>query len=358
MNTFKADDKNVRIIGRTVYRNGTLWLGYSCTAAEFEFTGKTVSAEITTDWINDEPWKNVFQPYLAVFINGDEKPVRRFPLKEGTNTYEIYSSSISEKVKIRIMKMSENSFSRAGIISLSADGEIKPTLPSGGRKIEFIGDSITCGFGDEGVNGKDNFSTATENPWDNYAALTARHFGAEFHLISWTSIGIISNSVEESVNEPADEWTMPKIYSYTDKGTENYLSIPDEEKELWDFGKFSPDLIVINLGTNDNFYTRGIPGREESFRAGCRDFIREVRGLNPGSAILYALGAMGQELCPQAEAAVNELRETDKNIFFMRFDVQREEDGIGAEAHPSLITHRKMSERLIAEIEHLKIFGS
>ena len=63
MTSFKADENSVRIIGRTVYRDGVRWLGYSCTAAEFEFTGTKVLAEIKTDWVNDEPWKGIFQCY-------------------------------------------------------------------------------------------------------------------------------------------------------------------------------------------------------------------------------------------------------------------------------------------------------
>ena len=65
---------------------------------------------------------------------------------------------------------------------------------------------------------------------------------------------------------------------------------------------------------------------------------------------------MGQQLCPQVEAAVKELSAYDSKISAMRFDVQSEADGIGAEEHPSLATHKKMSDRLVEEIERLKIF--
>lgn len=353
MTSFKADESSVRIIGRTVYRDGVRWLGYSCTAAEFEFTGTKVLAEIKTDWVNDEPWKGIFQGYLAVFIDDCETPVKRFSLDEGTNIYEIYSADEVKTVKIRIMKMSENAFSRAGIVSLSADGEIRPAASEKTRRIEFIGDSITCGFGDEGVFGRDNFNTAQENPWDNYASLTARRLNADFHLVSWTSIGVISNSVKEDVNEPDDGWVMPKIYGYTDKGVDGYLGY---EPEKWDFSRFEPQLIVVNLGTNDKDYTRGVPERTAAFQKGYTEFLKDIRRSNPDSYILCTLGVMGQQLCPQVEAAVKELSVSDSRISAMRFDVQSEADGIGAEEHPSLATHKKMSDRLVEEIERLKIF--
>ncbi len=352
MKIYKADEKNIRAIGRTVYHDEIRWLGYSCTAVEFEFTGKKLSAEITTDWVDDAEWKTLFKCFLAVFVNDCETPTKRFPLDEGTNSYDIYSSGNIQTVKIRIMKMSENAFSRAGIVSIIADGEISPTASDKNRRIEFIGDSITCGFGDECASASDGFTTATENPWDNYAALTARRLNADFHLVSWTSIGVLSNSVKEDVNEPDDAWVMPKIYGYTDKGMEGCLGL---EPKKWDFSLFKPQLIVVNLGTNDKDYTRGIPERTAAFEHCYEEFIREVRRLNPDAYILCALGAMGQELCPQVEEAVKRL--DDEKISSLRFEVQCESDGIGAENHPSLATHKKMSHRLLEEINRLNIFG-
>ena len=38
----------------------------------------------------------------------------------------------------------------------------------------------------------------------------------------------------------------------------------------------------------------------------------------------------------------------DPRLHFLEFDEQRREDGIGADWHPSLATHRKMAERLAA----------
>jgi hypothetical protein len=123
------------------------------------------------------------------------------------------------------------------------------------------------------------------------------------------------------------------------------------EAAPWDFNSFRPHLIVVNLGTNDKDYTRGVPERTAAFQAGYEDFLREVRRLNPDSFIICALGVMGQELCPQVEAAAASLGKTDSRICSMRFDVQLKSDGIGAEDHPNLVTHRKMADALVREIE-------
>ena len=349
MMKISAENADVRRLGRTLMRNGTLWLGYSLTGAEFDFDGTSLSAELTTDWVNDEAWKENFQPYMAVLVNG--KLLKRFAVNEGTAEYELYRSERAEKVRIRLVKLSENAFSKVGVLSFSADGKLTATKPCSERRIEFVGDSITCGFGIEGKSVCDNFKTSTENPLINYASLTANELGAEYQLTSWTAIGVYSNSVKDDRTEPDNAWTMPVIYDYTDKGTDGNLGF---EPEKWNFSRFAPQLIVVNLGTNDKDFTRGIPERTAAFENCYREFIAHIREKNPQAHIICALGAMGRELLPQVENAVKAL--ADERITSLGFDVQREEDGIGSEWHPSAVTHRKMADRLIAEIERLGIF--
>ena len=345
-----AENADIRRLGRTLMRNGTLWLGYSLTGAEFDFDGTSLSAELTTDWVNDEAWKENFQPYMAVLVNG--KLSKRFAVNEGTAEYELYRSEKAEKVRIRFVKLSENAFSKVGVLSFSANGKLTATKSCSERRIEFVGDSITCGFGIEGKSVCDNFKTSTENPLINYASLTANELGAEYQLTSWTAIGVYSNSVkDESVTEPDNAWTMPVIYDYTDKAVDGMLG---NEPEKWDHSRFAPQLIVVNLGTNDKDFTRGIPERTAAFENCYREFIAHIREKNPQAHIICALGAMGQELLPQVENAVKTL--ADERITSLGFDVQREEDGIGSEWHPSAVTHRKMADKLIAEIKRLGIF--
>ena len=345
-----AENADIRRLGRTLMRNGTLWLGYSLTGAEFDFDGTSLSAELTTDWVNDEAWKENFQPYMAVLVNG--KLSKRFAVSEGTAEYELYRSEKAEKVRIRLVKLSENAFSKVGVLSFSANGKLTATKPCSERRIEFVGDSITCGFGIEGKSVCDNFRTSTENPLINYASLTANELGAEYQLTSWTAIGVYSNSVkDEGVTEPDNAWTMPVIYDYTDKAVDGMLG---NEPEKWDFSRFAPQLIVVNLGTNDKDFTRGIPERTAAFENCYREFIAHIREKNPQAHIICALGAMGRELLPQVENAVKVL--ADERITSLGFDVQREEDGIGSEWHPSAVTHRKMADKLIAEIKRLGIF--
>ena len=57
-----------------------------------------------------------------------------------------------------------------------------PALPS--RKIEFIGNSITCGYGNEGLKKEEGFDYATENHYYSYASIAARNLEAQHWVVA------------------------------------------------------------------------------------------------------------------------------------------------------------------------------
>lgn len=345
MNNFFADENHVRVLGRSLFRDNIRYLSWSCSGVEFLFTGSKLTAEIWTDWILDAPWKNIFKCYAAVFVNDGEIPQKRFAIEAGTNSYTIYESDSASTVKIKILKLSEAAFSKMGIVSFSADGETVPTKPLS-RRFEFIGDSITCGFGIEGKSAEEGFRTETENSYITYGAEVAKAFNADFNLISWSSIGVYSSDCKEDSGKPNDGWIMPMLYDYTDIGIEGTLGI--SRHIPWDFESFVPDFIFVNLGTNDMSFTKKIPGRVQAFKEAYKKFILHIREKNPTSEIFCVLGMMGGELFPAVREAVSELN--DKKIRALELDEQLEADGTGSEKHPNLVTHKKAAEKIISEL--------
>lgn len=346
MNKFFADENHVRVLGRSLFLNNIRYISWSCSGVEFLFTGTSLTAEIWTDWTLDEPWKEIFQGHMAVFVDDEEIPRKRFAIESGTNSYTIFESDTERTVKIKILKLSEAAFSKTGIVSFSAEGELTPSKPLP-RRFEFIGDSITCGFGIEAKSADEKFSTATENSYITYGAETAKAFNADFNLISWSTIGVYSSDVKEDTGKPNDGWIMPMLYDHTDIGIEGTLNIP--EHISWDFKSFVPDAIVINLGTNDMSFTKGIAERVHNFKAAYKNFILHIREKNPSSQIICVLGMMGDELYPAIEETVKEIG--DKKIHALRLDGQLPEDGTGSEKHPNFVTHKKAAEKLIKMIK-------
>ncbi len=215
-------------------------------------------------------------------------------------------------------------------------------LPS--RKIEFIGNSITCGYGNESMNRNDPFEYDTENHYYTYAAMTARNLQAQHYVVARSGIGVYRN-----YNGPktGNNDCMPTEYEYT---------LYQTKTERWDFSRFRPDVICINLGTNDmstNNYDVKL------LRKAYVSFIKQVRGLNPTSKIVMLTGSMlnGKELKEVKEtldSVVSDFnKQGDKEIY--RFDMSPQTGSLyyGASWHPSYWQHEKMAGELTSYLREL-----
>lgn len=338
---------HLKISGRTTAVGDTLYLGFSGAYIEFETTTAKIQATFCTDW---EVMEEIFRGWVAIYIDGSKEPAMRFALTQTEQRVTIFDEPSERKVRIRITKMSEAAFGLVGIKNLETEGDhpVIPT-PEKTRKIEFIGDSITCGYGNEGVDGVDVFCTAQENPQDAYAILTAEALEADYQLVSWSGIGIITNWIPETEDEPLEEILMPQLYGYRDLRLCEKLGIA---KEKWDFAEYVPDLIVLFIGTNDDSYVRNKEDRKEYFGRNYYKFLEQIHESNPSAAILCILGTMGQNLYGEEAERVAAFQSAHPQIHItsMMMPEQLKEDGIGSDGHPSKITHRKVATLLSEKI--------
>lgn len=340
------DKASCRLSGRTTRQEGVIYLGYSASFLEFTFRGTKAEAEFLTDRLD---WEEIHRAWVAVFVDGAEAPALRFPLTKEKERFVLFESEEVKEVTLRIMKYSEAAFGAVGIASLDIDGELlTPPVPKA-KKIEVIGDSITCGYGIEGIVDKDTFTTAQENPWNAYGCRIARALDAEFSLISWSGNGIVSHYVDEDVNEPRnDEALMPELYYYEDFSADLRRGKSRADYIKRDFTAYQPQLIIINLGTNDGSYTRNIPARDRAFVNGYVKFLRQIREVNPEANILCTIGVMAtaaKDLVGEAVSRINDFG--DNKVFFKEAFLQNGDvDGIGADWHPTESTQKKLAEYL------------
>lgn len=352
---FQATEENVRLSGRSLFIDGVRYLTYSGSSISFTFTGKCAEADILSDapdW--DEPLKG----WVAVYINGETEPRRRILLDKEEALYTLFESETEQTVTVRLMKYSEAAFGKCGVRFLRIDTDkLCPPPASKPHRIEIIGDSITCGYGVEAGGEGENFRTDTENPAKSYSLRLAAALDAEAQLVSWSGIGVISGWVEEDAAAPSDDWLMPMIYQYTDAAVSMKLYGEDRDKwEKWDFSSYVPELIIINLGTNDTSWCKDIRERREDFGAGYERFLNYVAEHNPKAHILCTLGTMEQGLCPVIERIIEKKRENGASggrYHYIHLPLQRDEDGKGADLHPSDVTQQKTAALLAAEAKRI-----
>lgn len=335
--------ENVKIGGRHVHSERALFLSFSASYIEFEFTGDELYADMLTDFSA----KPRISAFVEVFVNGGR--YYRLPLHEPEERYLIYRRDFEpETVTIKLVRLSEANFGKVGISALYTSGTIKKTEDKP-LKLEFIGDSITCGYGVEGTVLKDMFSTSTENPTRAYAWKTAELLDADVQLVSWSGNGLISHYIPPEVDTPDELYPlMYDAYRLADYAGSRFTGISPEQE--YDFSDYTPDAVIINLGTNDFSYTRGKEERINAFKEAYKKLIALVCEKRPNAHVVCTLGIMGQDLCPAIRECVNELSkqfraagnpEAAARLHFLKFAFHSEKDGIGADFHPSERTHNK-----------------
>jgi len=228
-----------------------------------------------------------------------------------------------------------------------------PPFPS--RKIEFIGNSITCGYGNEGLDKMEHFDYATENHYYSYASITARNLEAQHWVCARSGIGAYRNYNGPKTGNP--ESCMPVQYEYT-----GYAIRPELRKEFaflgekWDFSRYQPDVVCINLGTNDlstNNYDLKL------LKQGYQKLLKMVRQHNPKAKIVFLTGSMlYQKELQEAIQLLNEIvaeaqKAGDQEIY--RFDMSYidGEEFYGNDWHPNIYQDEKMAGELTAYLRKL-----
>ena len=169
--TYFEPERYVKIIGRSLRENGCLWFAHSGSGVEFMMHGTFARALIKGDRVAyqgytpltpfNRPQQDAYARY-AVYVNG-ERTLDGL-LDEPEKEILLFSSEEARDVTIRLVKLSESDESAFGIsfIEVEADEEIRCT-PDKALKIEFIGDSVTCGYGVDDEVTDHPFRTATED---------------------------------------------------------------------------------------------------------------------------------------------------------------------------------------------------
>lgn len=139
------------------------------------------------------------------------------------------------------------------------------------RKLLFIGDSITCGEGIDYFPAAAPAGPRWANAGRSYGHLLGRWLKAQVHLVSYGGRGLI-----RTWENRTDEANAPQFFE---------RSLPDEPSALWDHKRYTPDAIIICLGTND--FNPGLI-EQSVFSAAFIRFIEQLRVAHPQAAFVLA----------------------------------------------------------------------
>ena len=346
---YDPSDINVKPLGRTAYEDGKRYVSMSGSGVEFCCKGDYVTFDLY-GVLSEYQTKN-HKARVGVYLNGVLVMDEIVDYERVKHRLDI--SDFRQGVTVRIMKLSEAQFSSVAIgkIGVYSSYSIEPSSEKE-LKIEFLGDSITCGYGLDESPYYTYFSTETENVSKTYAYITAQELNADFSAVAFSGYGVYSGFTQGGRN------ASDVISRHYDKAA----LIPDKEF-LWDFNKAENDLVVINLGTNDASYCGKSYSGRQKFTEAYVDLLKTVRVNNPRAYILCILGDMNNSLysCIEEAVSIYSAETWDSYISARTITFDMGNTDIVVDGHPGELANKRAAADLTEIIKELivseKILG-
>ena len=327
-------DKGIVYAGRVNFTNPeSPLMVYPGTSIKACFTGSEIAMQA-------KPGSGYFM------VTVDNEPAHKIFFSKNDSVITLATGLRGERHSVDVMLVYEGYNDRPEFRGfLLADGArllAAPRQPE--RRLEFIGNSITCGYGSEAANGDIHFADSISNHYYTYARITSSALNARHHVVARSGIGMYRNYAGKP---DGDEDIMPKWYDYT--------SLYDDSQR-WNHADYRADVICIALGTND-FSTPGY--KTELYRANYEAFVKKLRKLQPKAKIVMITGPMLTGEASKVHVAAvdgawkNLTAAGVKDIYRFDFTTQTGSLGYGADYHPSKAQHVKMANELIPFIRKI-----
>jgi lysophospholipase L1-like esterase len=259
----KMDDPKIRYIGRFDQTNAQTAVRWSWPASYFRVRIEGRSFKLTLAdpdnhtlvWIDNN---------RCIDIPPSERPQK---IIVATDLDPSFSHDVV------VFKRSEYAPDPGQIFNLFLDGGA--TLldaPEQERKIVFVGDSFTSGYGNIATT-PTSFPaniTTDEDASQTYAAFTAENLQADYQMLAISGIGIFRNRTDSNEESP-------------DSMENRYTRTLFTEEGDYDFSQFDADLVHIFIGLND--FAQGEPP-PNAYINNYLSLINGFRSRNPGVKFL------------------------------------------------------------------------
>ncbi len=320
----KPSNRHIRYTGRINFSNPESPL--------FVFPGTQIAVNISGTGLSMKAKPGSGQ-FMVTIDDGEEFKIN---FTDTDSTIVLASGLEPGKHTVKVMLAIEGYEKRPEFRGFVLDGSTKLLSAPQRQKhrLEFIGNSITCGYGSEAKNQWVHYSYDNSNHYYTYAAILGRELDAQEVCVARSGIGVYRNYGGKQVGQ-----TMTRWYDYT--------CIYDST-QLWDFSKYRPDVICVNLGTND-LSTKGYD--INTYRLAYKQFIEHLAQVQPKAKIVI----LSSQMLTRSTRALQiktlkgvyeELKANGLNVYFVELQEQDPALGYGADWHPSKRQHRQTADQL------------
>lgn len=326
---YEANHRFVQYTGRFDYSNPARPKAWASGAyVQIKFSGSFCSVKINDEML----WGKVLN-YLEIKV--DDQPAYRIRLTGKENTIVLAKNLPQGNHTVLICKNSEAENGYIEIVGFTCEELLQPDAKPV-RKMEFIGDSITCGAGSDESEVKCETPGTSwhdqHNAYFAYGPTTARSLNAQWHLSSVSGIGLMHSCCDKKI-------VMPQVFDKINLARDTIA---------WDFSRYQPDVVTICLGQNDGIQD------STKFTTVYIHFVKKLRSHYPKAKIVLLSSPMASEkleaaLVKYINAVTDSLRKEGENNIGSFFFAKQYRSGCGS--HPSLAEHEQIAAELSAYLK-------
>jgi lysophospholipase L1-like esterase len=294
--------------------------------------------------------------YVNIIVDGVTTAVVK--LRNGAHLYKGARNLPAGEHLVELVKRTDSSVGPIQFLGVSIQGELLDPPPPPAKRLEIIGDSLSCGYGNEVsilaptyTEPNTGFHSVNQDSSKAYGTLLGRTLGMDVVTTCIPGAGLYRDRLGQT------DSTLPTLYKYV---------IPDMGAPVWDSTRYVPDVIVINLGTNDfGVWDPALPPEppEAGFKKAYTDFIQRLRALYPEAVIVCAVGPMMNDYYPPGRkhwsliqqwvsSMVQDVRTSGAlNVHY--FAHSPLEEPFGEDWHPTAKGHAKMAQELTGFLRDL-----
>lgn len=328
------NNPNIAYQGRIALKDSLAELYWSGSQIKINFKGTGVKATFKD---------NIGDNYYNIIIDNDSISILRIDTIK--KEYVLASGLTDKPHNVKVYKRTEWNRGTTSFYGFELDkGSVILNSPvKNTRKMEFFGNSITAGYGVDDISGRDRSDSIFTNNYLTYAAFTARHFNAECNYTVRSGIGIMVS------------WfpvIMPELYDRLD---------PNDPNSKWDFSRYTPDIVVINLFQNDSWIVNMTKSEEYQYRfknqskpdekkiiESYSNFVKSIRDKYKNAHIICMLGNMditkkGSPWPGYVQKAVDSINDSMIYTLFVPYK--------NTKGHPKVKEQKAMADSLIKFID-------
>lgn len=318
-----ANDPAIEYVGRFDFKDPLKpAFMYSGCMIRTGFTGTSIAIRLEDDSLRN---------WFTVKLDGKTFPIRT---SRAEGIYVLGEALADTKHIVEISRRTEwhGGTSRFGGFVID-EGKKLSQIPKLKRTIEFIGDSFTCGYGNEGKSREEHFSYETENNYLTFGTMVARAVNANYVSVCRSGIGMYQSYGGEK------DFVQPRLYDEIVVGS----------KTVWDYKNHQPDVVVIALGSND----LAKPLDSAAFVGAYVAFVKKLRQQYPKAKIICAAGPDDlkddhSKFQPYIKAVTSQFASSDKHVYYFYFG---RSDWNGSDWHPNIKEHEQMAATLLPFIK-------